>query len=254
MLRLKVPRKPIPKKLTHDAIIEAVFEMRFDMASIPEVLYGRLADHPAWKKFAQRRLPAYELPAVLRLADENLRYQPVFELVDAVGNRSIRIGPQVLSYHQREPYVGGTEFQRNLREAVEQFFAKSDKLTIRRLGLRYLNALRPQLHGGIRGVSDIDMSIIVDGVQITRSMNLNYTTTVGNDVCCTVRVATPDFVQGSYPAETALVIDVDMFTRENFAASDEQTVTQWLSRAREAEKESFFSLLKLQTIEALREE
>jgi hypothetical protein len=96
--------KPIPRKLKNDAIIEALFEIRFDMESVPELLYGRLADHSGWRSLEQRRLPAYDIPAPMRQVDENLRYQPVFELNDSARNSSIRIGPQVLSFHQRQPY------------------------------------------------------------------------------------------------------------------------------------------------------
>ena len=73
--------KPIPQKLKHDAIVEALVEIRFDASTIPEVLLGRLADHEPWKGFDQRRLPAYEIPAPIRQADANLRYNPWFELM-----------------------------------------------------------------------------------------------------------------------------------------------------------------------------
>ena len=40
-------RKHIPAKLKHDAIVEALLEVRFDMTTVPEVLFGRLADSAA---------------------------------------------------------------------------------------------------------------------------------------------------------------------------------------------------------------
>jgi uncharacterized protein (TIGR04255 family) len=95
--------KRIPAKLKDDAIVEAVLEVRFDMTTIPEVLLGRLADCPSWKGFEQGRMPTYEIPAFLRQADPNLRYQPVFELHNAEKNRTVRIGDHVLSYHRLAP-------------------------------------------------------------------------------------------------------------------------------------------------------
>ena len=78
---LRISAWRIPRKLKHDAIIEALLEIRFDMAAtIPEVFFGRLVDHVSWKGFEQRRLPAYQVPAALRQADANWRYSARFRV------------------------------------------------------------------------------------------------------------------------------------------------------------------------------
>lgn len=43
--------RPIPTKLKHDAIVEAVVEIRFDMPAktIPEIFFGRLAEYEPWR-------------------------------------------------------------------------------------------------------------------------------------------------------------------------------------------------------------
>jgi uncharacterized protein (TIGR04255 family) len=245
--------KPIPKKLKHDAIVEAVFEMRFDMESIPEILFGRLVDFSAWSAFQQRRLPAYDLPAPIRQADETLRYQAVFELNDVKANSSLRIGPQVVSYHQREPYGSWTTFRPRVEEAIDQLFDKAQNVKVHRLGLRYLNALRRELHQ-VAGVRDIDIEITVSEGTISESLNLNFTQSISSDMRCTVRIATPDFVQGVYPKDTAVFVDVDVFTSQQFRATDRSAVKTWLSAAHEREKEYFFGLLKTTTIDSLRED
>ncbi len=244
-------QKSLPDKLKEDAIVEAVFEMRFEMPVLPELLFGRLVDTPSWRKFEQRRLPAYDIPAVMRQADENLRYQAVFELSDGVEKRSIRLGPQVLSYHQYPPYPGWSRFEPSLHEAIEVLFAKSENLHIRRLGLRYLNAFRPELHG-IRGIPDIDASIIVSGETISDTMNLNYTKKVATDVTARVMIATPDFVRGPLPPSTSLYVDVDVFTNEGYRATEVKTIKQWLTSAHQQEKVSFFGVLTETKIQELK--
>src|SRR5688572_6634063 len=97
-------QKRIPKKLKHDAIVEALLEVRFQTTTIPEVLFGRLADYAPWKGFTQVRLPAYDLPALMRQADPNLRFQPLFELRDEQNKQAVRLGGRVLSYHKLAPY------------------------------------------------------------------------------------------------------------------------------------------------------
>src|SRR5208282_4865763 len=116
--------KPIPLKLRHDAIIESILEIRFFTTTIPEIFFGQLAACEHWKGFEQRRLPAYQIPAPLRQADLNLRFQPVFELREVNGHRSVRIGANVLSYHQTSPYVGGNKFMSELSEAIDILFEK----------------------------------------------------------------------------------------------------------------------------------
>lgn len=61
--------KRMPDRLKIDAIIEAICEVRFDMATTPEVLLGRLVDYRPWQDFVQRRMPAHDIPEPLRQAD-----------------------------------------------------------------------------------------------------------------------------------------------------------------------------------------
>ena len=49
-------KKRIPAKLKHDAIVEALLEVRFDMTTASEILFGRLADWPSWKDFEPGRM------------------------------------------------------------------------------------------------------------------------------------------------------------------------------------------------------
>jgi uncharacterized protein (TIGR04255 family) len=148
--------KSIPKKLKNDAIVEAVVEIRFSTTTIPEILFGRLADYGPWKNFKQQRLPVYEVPPPWRQADPNLRFLPIFEL--SGDQRSVRIGPHVISYHRAAPYVGWQQFRLELDETISGLFETAKGLVIHRLGLRHLNALRPDVHD-IKSVSDLDLEI-----------------------------------------------------------------------------------------------
>lgn len=246
-----MPReKPVPKKLKNDAIVEAILELRFDTATIPEVLFGRLADYRPWKNLAQRRLPAYDIPSVLRQVDPNLRFQAVFELTGE--QRAVRIGPQVISYHRTVPYIGWERFWPELRETISGIFETANGLVIRRLGLRYLNALRPDLHG-IASISDLDLEIKVANERVTGNVNLNFTVDVPSKTACTVRIATSEFVQGNLPPNTSVYVDVDVFTKGGFETKERKTVENWVTEAHDSEKREFFRLLTDRSIEALEE-
>src|SRR5689334_2911938 len=74
---------PLPERISPDAINEVVFEVRFQMTTIPEVLLGRILDLPTWKQFTNRNLPASEMPAQLRMLNPALRFQATVELIDS---------------------------------------------------------------------------------------------------------------------------------------------------------------------------
>lgn len=244
--------KPIPVKLKHDAIVEALFEIRFAMTTIPEVFIGRLAEYAPWKGFTQAPMPASNIPPFIRQADPNFRYQPVFALIDNTAGRAVRIGPQVLSYHRRMPYVGWAEFKPELVEVIAGVFQKTDGLRVERLGLRYLNALRTDVHG-IRLISDLDLKLEVSGERIAGNANLNFTTADSSDTICTVRIATTEFIHGELPENTSVYVDVDVSTKPGFETKDQAFVRDWIEAAHAKEKEQFFRLLSETTIESLKE-
>jgi uncharacterized protein (TIGR04255 family) len=244
--------KAVPTKLKNDAIVEALLEVRFDTSTtIPEILFGRLADYGPWKELTQRRLPAYEIPAPMRQFDPNLRFQPLFELSGE--HRVVRIGPHVISYHRMAPYVGWEErFEPELQETISHLFEVANGLIVRRLGLRYLNALRPDLHG-IASISDLDLEIKVENRQVAGNVNLNFTTDVANNSACTVRIATREFVQGPLPQNTSVYVDVDVFTKDDFETREQKVVQSWVKAAHTNAKKQFFRLLTDRRIEALKE-
>jgi uncharacterized protein (TIGR04255 family) len=250
----QLPANLLPKELKHDSIVETVFEIRFDTSAIPEVFFGRLAECSSWQNFQQRRLPAADIPSPMRRADPGLRFAPSFELREANGQRAVRIGPQVLSFHKFAPYWGWAKQLPALQEALQQLFSKAGPVNARRLGFRYLNALTNSLHG-IRGLSDLDMSVKVAGQLISDHGNVNFKTMPAAEMECTVRVATPDFVEGApLPNGTTVFIDVDVSTPDRFRSGDQQKILDWIDRAHTEEKVAFFRLLTDQTIADLRKD
>lgn len=242
----------IPLKLKHDFILEVAFELRFEMSTLPEVLFGRLADHAPWRGFRQEPLPAYTVPAIMRKTDPNLRYQPVLQLSGEDGRRSVRIGGQVVSYHRAAPYVGWTQFSSELEEFVQGFFERSENPSISRLGMRYINAATVEYHN-IAAITDLDLRVLIKEHQIGENVSVNYMNEHERDTQSVVRIATPDFVVGTVPSDASLMIDVDVFTKTGFRTTTADVVSEWARFAHEEEKKQFFRLLKPATIEALRE-
>lgn len=242
--------KRVPKKLKNDAIVESLLEVRYKTTSIAEVLFGQIAEHRPWRSFEQRRLPFSQVPAAIREAEPNLSYQPIFELYGK--QVAIRVGPAVISYHRTAPYIGWEQFQPELEDTIQVLFEKARGLVIKRLGLRYLNALRHDVHG-ISSISDLDLEIKVAGEPISGNANLNFSTELEGNTACMVRVATTDFVQGNLPQGTSVYVDVDVYTKEGFETNERKDVEEWLTMAHDREKEQFFRLLSDKSIETLEE-
>lgn len=243
----------LPKKLKSDAIVEAVLELRFESAALPEVFLGRFVDHSNWRGWVQRTLPAYNIPAQFRSLDPNVQYAPVVELLEGNSKAVLRIGPSVVSFHRQAPYVGWQKFRPELERVAATLFETNKDVAIKRLGLRYMNCLRPQLHG-ITALTDLDVQMMVSGEAVAKSANLNFTVQLGSDSVCTVRIATLDFVTGNIPADTSVYIDVDVYTKEGFKTNNKKNVDEWVEFAHTQEKTEFFRLFTQPTIDSLRED
>jgi uncharacterized protein (TIGR04255 family) len=240
----------LPTKLKEDAIVEALFEIRFEppTTAIPELFFGKLAE--SWRGFSSHRLPAADFPAPMKRLDENLRYQPSFELRDVSGNRFVRFGSFVFTYHQLAPYPGWDVFGRELKNAAAALFSAIPNISIKRMGLRYINAL--EVKHGVFGVDQLKLSIKTGGADLKESLNLNYLVPLANECSAMVRLATPDLIQGNLPERSSFIFDIDVFTSGKFEASSVTAAKDWLDKAHKEEKTIFFSLLREDIIEQLR--
>jgi uncharacterized protein (TIGR04255 family) len=227
-------------------------EIRFDTLTTSEFLFVRLAEFGPWKSFTHSRLPAYSIPETIRQVDPNFRHQPIFELTENTGQRAVRIGAKVLSYHLRSPYNGWLQFGKELNGAVDALFSKAEELKVTRLGLRYLNAFTVHSHG-IGGIRDLDVTVRAGEETISDNININMNRSLAEDCSCTVRVATPQFVLGSVPPSTTVLADIDVFTPEPYEARTKLDVARWVEDAHSFEKIEFSVLLTDKTLKLLEE-
>jgi uncharacterized protein (TIGR04255 family) len=240
---------PLPRKLRQDAIVEALWEIQFETTTLPERLIGRISDVEPWKSFSQRRLPAYDIPAVMRQTTPQLHYAPIVEIshADEREYRALRLGPSVLSLHRAKRYVGWQHFRAELEAAATELFNAAETLKATRLGLRYLNALTPQAHN-IRSIEDLDIAIEVANEPVISGVSLNFQVNLGNVGQCRVGIATPEYVQGPLPEGTTAYIDVDVYTTPGYECTDLDLVRRWLDNAHTHARIEFFHLLKQPTI------
>ena len=235
---------PIPRKLKVDTIAEAICEVRFDCresSQLPELVVGKLASRDPWVAFDKIRLPVSELPASLRAQDLSLKFQPAIELREPSGHLIVKIGVNVLSVHRIAPYPGGDAFEAEIDDDLKFLFSSFDDLRVERLGLRYINIFTEQEHG-VKSVLDLYQSVSLAGTLLITPFNLNYIKMHGAEHKALIKIATPEFVAGPLSKPFHALVDVDVFTPDGFACADASHARRWISRAREYEKQEFFSL------------
>jgi uncharacterized protein (TIGR04255 family) len=241
----------LPKKLSRDAILEALLEIRFETKQVGELLVGRLA--APFEGYDVTRLPIASFPAEIRDADANMRFQPTLQLASPAPGELIKIGPHVISLHVLLPYPGWGVLSDRLRLLVDTLFAGIDDLAIVRLGLRYINALTPD--HGVNRISDLQFSVELAGRQTNSEMVFSHRFKLDPEIHGTLSIATPSFVNGpNLPNECAAFVDIDIFTPRALGQTNKNAVLHWVERAHEAEKAAFFGLLSDAQIEALKEE
>jgi uncharacterized protein (TIGR04255 family) len=242
----------LPERISPDAVNEVLFEIRFEMTTLPEVLLGRLVDLPTWSKFTPRNLPAYDMPAQMRMLNPALRFQPIVELVDSATAPScaLRIGPQVLLYQRFRSYGGWSNFKPEISQVINALFQKANDVTVRRLALRYANALRSDVHR-VSGLSSLHMSVSIADEPLGNQTNLNFNRIISIDTIAGVKIATVDIVTGPLPPNTTVYVDCDVFTPDGYTTRDPRVIEAWAEIAHENAKREFFTLLTHDTIDYL---
>lgn len=237
-------------KLRPDGIVEALLELRFTSPEFPELFSGKLASIDFRPEMSISRLPFADMPAPIRRSDPGLLHQALFHAQSADGSRVAKIGERVFSWHALAPYPGWEVFRPELVSTVHHVFSSVVGCHVERLGLRYLNVLKSDLHF-VEGLQSTNLQVLVSGDSLQAPMNVNYRREYGNQTSL-IRIATPEFVQG--PQEDfSLMIDVDISTeRPETGAAKE--VIQWIDDAHQLLKSEFFGLLSEETIKKLTED
>ena len=236
--------KALPSKLKDDAIVEALCQIQFVSDDLAEVVVGRATDFWGKQGYIPERLPIADIPAPIRKADPNLRFQPTIQLRGAHNSSMIRIGEQAISFHiaGEKQYPGWESFSEQLKGVINGLFSNMTKFSVNRISLRYINAIVQNRHF-IGDIHDLEFEVSVGGKKLSCPVNLNFNMTKGDAHIVTTRLAHGSFVQGTLPAKTSAVIDVEVTTMNGFSSKNSDDVMGWIEKAHSFEKEAFFALI-----------
>lgn len=234
----------LPTKLKDDFIVEALCQVQFVSDDLPEVIIGRATDFWVKRGYVAERLPIADIPAPIRQADPNLRFQPIIQLRENQSPNLIRIGEQAISFHVtgEKKYPGWITFREQLKAVVEGLFSNMTNISVNRIGLRYINAIVQDRHF-IKDIHELDFEVSVGGKKLTGPVNLNFNVSEGTAHVVTTRLAHGSFVQGTLPSKTSAVIDVEVSTANDFLVKNALDVMNWIEKAHIFEKTAFFALI-----------
>ena len=241
----------LPRKLKHDAILEAVVEIQFDHQTVAEVVVGRLAAHDAWAGYQSVRLPLADFPAGLRDSDPTLRHQPIIQLQRPEPGEIVKIGPRTISLHHLAPYDGWQSFAARLDLLIEVLSTSISPIHITRTGLRYVNALTPA--HGFESIWDLQLTLEVAGEKPSSDFTSVYRAYSENDLMAQVTVAAPAFVSNLTVPTAVALVDIDVSCRTPLGSAPPEDVRQWFETAHEFEKTVFFALWPKEKVKALEE-
>ncbi len=244
-----------PKKLSQDAIAEALLEVRFDADDLSELVVGRLTDLAMLDGFSTTRLPQAEIPEAVREQDLGLRWQPTMERRAVDNTVAVRIGPHVISYHVYQPYPGWPCFSDSLKALVSSVFEQLTNVKITRMGLRYVNLMQSSKHS-VSQITDLNLELNVAGQSVQNDFHFGHVVVPdeGSHHVMT-RVSSPAFLGADQaPRDTVAVVDLDVFSPQEFQLLNSDDALTWLERAHNYEKDAFFRLLTPEVVETLKEE
>jgi uncharacterized protein (TIGR04255 family) len=240
------------RKLKKDAIVEALFEMRFNSTALPELYIGRLASEIASLEegMSIQRLPIADLPAPLRRADPSLAYQPTLQAQNKAGSRLARVGETVISWHVLGKYPGWPVFQPEIASLMARVEKVLEGASLVRLGLRYLNFFKTNDHF-VEGVKDLSLDVAVNGTVIDYPIAINYHRDFPNHRLAT-KIATREFIEPR-PEDVSLLVDIDVHTDERPCPQIADAL-RWVEEAHSILEDEFFNLLKPEIMKKLVEE
>jgi uncharacterized protein (TIGR04255 family) len=229
-------------RLDRDSIREALFDIRFESALPFELVLGRLSDSSGLGNFSFNRLPTADIPSQMRLIDENLKYAPSIEL-RSLDHPSwmIRVGGNSITCHQLQPYPGWDIFEPRTKGVIELLFSKLEQVTVRRIGLRYVNSLSNHEHG-IDSAKRLNITTEVAGQPID-VFNLAYRRKSDENHINQVVVSTPEFVTQPDNSIFSALVDIDIFTPPTSLYTNKADVEAWLDIAHYQLKDEYFRII-----------
>ncbi len=236
----------LPKRISPCPIVEAIVQIRFSSAVLPDAVFGIMYQEFA-KDFSGKveKLPILQLPEPIRAVDPNLMYQPHYKLRNA--NLVLQVGPRVASLSNSKEYMGWDDFSRKLIEVFSRLQKLSIVKAVERLGIRYINLFKDDIY------NNINLRILMDDQPLRTLRKTLRAELEDSGFITTLQIANPAKIQLQTQAIEGSVIDIDV-ARQSFDTDFFQDMEDILQKGHNIEKKLFFTLLKKEFLNTLNPE
>ncbi len=241
----------LPKKLTKEPLIDAIFELRFldaASASLSTILPGVFL-----QQFSDLRLtplPAQSLPPMIRATDPNLKYAALVRLENE--KFIYLIGDHTLAICSKIPYVGWDKFKSEISAKLKLLKGISllSKLKLERYAMKYTNLV--EASNLLEQASQLDWTLEISDFKLKKEdfqvrivkKEEGFTSIISFLSSAT---ALPNNVE-----KKGVIVDVDTLKNTpNLTLQKLKNLNSELDEIHESTKRNFFMCLKEKTIENL---
>ena len=235
----------IPVKLSEDLILDAMVVLRFTTSVPAEVVFGSVYQ-AITRKFPESRLehlPVLQIPEAFRRGNSILINQPYWRF--DVACHSIWVGPKVISFSIRKPYIGWVEWRNFIMDLLPDLNVPFQD--IEQISLRYVNFTE-------RNLCDIaNINISVGSSNLSCQPMTFQIESINDDVAITLRLANKATILTQLDqSRTGSVIDVEVSKRIQFCENFfNQPLGSALDDLHKIEKKSFFEILQADFLASL---
>ena len=239
----------IPTKLNLCPIIESVFEIRFDSVLDANIvfalIYGKLKDD--FPKV--ETLPLSELPASMRDADPNLKYQPAYKLhYKDNENIVLQICAKAVGFSFTPEYCGWNDFSSFVIRYLNKIRETEVISHVIRIGFRVINFIEGNVFDGEK----INLKICLRDKEIPYKETSIKTVFSDGDCHSTTMIFNEAQLNNVTPIKKGSVIDIDTFSVN--CSRFFENAPAFLENVHLAEKKVFFNLLTEEYLKSMQPE
>lgn len=242
---VKEMKKTYPKKLGKEPIVEAVFEVRLaEGGKYPLSAIFPGAARMAFQNDIHRisKLPIADIPAPIREAQEEMRYQPVISIEE--NTVFINVSDRSVIVACRLPYIGWNRFREKIIEVMTLLSELDAKREIERYSIKYVDFISSELGGN--SLSSLNAELSIANKKITNETCFIRTEFNCGEYIKLVGLATNAKLNDkSRSNESGLVVDIDIIKNEGSLdiESFNSNLGNQIDKLHKISKETFFDCL-----------
>lgn len=240
----------LPKKLKNEPLIDAVFEIRFHgTAPASNILPGYLFSKLDGDKKIEK-LPAGQLPEVVRQNDPNLKYAPVVRILWKTFG--IQISDNGLSVACFIPYPGWTAFRETISLVIDHLASAGIVHKVERYSIKYVDIIPAKTL--TEQISAVNLDLTIGSHKLKKEFFQVRVDVPIDDLINIITInSSAEITLPSGEQKKGIVVDIDTIMNIDNSSIGEvvSSIADNIQRMHDINGELFFSCLKKETIEML---